>query len=112
MFSFRCFIPNCDSPQSEYEENFLNFTTPNSDRGWSQCSHYPALNESINATYNLWKPSNVHYDWSGRDDDSFCFEDNYDSLSNVDCDAGYVYDTSLITSSSVIEVCYIFYVDI
>ncbi|XP_017072487.1 organic cation transporter protein-like [Drosophila eugracilis] len=41
----RCNVPQCDSPTSAYEEDWLNFTIPYKSSAWDACHRY-AVNES------------------------------------------------------------------
>lgn len=37
---FRCNIPQCDSPDSPYDANWLNFTIPYKNSEWDMCHRY------------------------------------------------------------------------
>ncbi|KAH8379073.1 hypothetical protein KR009_002983, partial [Drosophila setifemur] len=45
----RCNVPQCDSPNSLYEENWLNFTIPYNNSAWDDCHRYVS-NETLVAS--------------------------------------------------------------
>ncbi|KAH8307301.1 hypothetical protein KR044_009707 [Drosophila immigrans] len=65
----RCNISQCDTLNSNYSEQWVNFTIPVQNGGWNQCEHFEAM-EGI---------------------DDHCERHHFNTSSLVSCDAGYVF---------------------
>ncbi|KAH8307304.1 hypothetical protein KR044_009706, partial [Drosophila immigrans] len=65
----RCNISQCDTLNSNYSEQWVNFTIPVENGGWNQCKHFEAM-EGI---------------------DDHCERHHFNTSSLVSCDAGYVF---------------------
>ena len=109
---YRCRVPSCDDKSSSYETDFLNFTIPYDyeDEEWEQCDRYSSRGRNQTTVFlplsnNARSPPRalamLEYLGETR---SECSAEYFDDSETIDCDEGYVYDTTVISSSTVIEV--------
>ena len=81
VVNHRCFVPNCDGPESKYDEPWLNISTPYHDDSWDSCQMYKQRNTS--------------------DHDQHCLQDTF-TEDVVEC-SEYVMDDTLFHSTVVTE---------
>ena len=83
---YRCKIPNCDLSDAVYQEDFFNFTIPDDKAGnMKQCKMFKMFSNSTGI--------------SGS-----CSADYFNPNTSIGCEGGYVYDTSIFTSTAVTQV--------
>ena len=81
----RCRVPGCDGPETQYGEDWLNFTTPEEDDSWSSCSMFQEANQTV------------------RDAGEVYSADRFSLNRTVDCSEGFVWDSSVMSSTVVTE---------
>lgn len=81
---YRCLVPNCEAlDQHEYGSPFVNFSIPHDTTSddWSTCQRYQAI----------------------RNDNISCYDSNFDHQIAEGCQDGFVYDSSIISSSATMD---------
>lgn len=96
----RCRIASCESDNSSYSEWFLDFTTPydKSKNSWDQCNHFtetPNVSVLVHDYEELYSATPEY--------STHCSQNYFSSSKTVDCQTGYVYETDVFSSSTVME---------
>ncbi|XP_018008787.1 organic cation transporter protein [Hyalella azteca] len=105
----RCYVPSCDSSNTTYEDDFLNFTTPSEDNEWDKCEyHSPLTNETIAFNYASRPVQILASLWRDEEDEArsggaTCEADHFAAADVRSCDHGWVYDHELFQSSTTMD---------
>ncbi|XP_047740912.1 steroid transmembrane transporter SLC22A24-like [Hyalella azteca] len=105
----RCYVPSCDSSNTTYEDDFLNFTTPSEDNEWAKCEYHSPLTNETSAYNYASRPIQILASlWRDEEDEArsggaTCEADHFAVADVRSCDHGWVYDHELFQSSTTMD---------
>ncbi|XP_018008785.1 steroid transmembrane transporter SLC22A24-like [Hyalella azteca] len=105
----RCYVPSCDSSNTTYEDDFLNFTTPSEDNEWDKCEYHSPLTNETSAYNYASRPIQILASlWRDEEDEArsggaTCEADHFAVADVRSCDHGWVYDHELFQSSTTMD---------
>lgn len=77
---YRCYVSGCDNATSSYCEDFLNFTTPYDNSGFSQCQLYSSWENDTFTTSNIYQSSSSCPDYEvNRNSTENCHKWKFDT---------------------------------